>query len=33
VVTDGEFRRRDFRTGFVDAVDGFAQVAQAVWAD
>ena len=22
VVTDGEFRRRDFRTGFVDAVDG-----------
>jgi methionine synthase II (cobalamin-independent) len=23
VVTDGEFRRRDFRTGFVDAVDGF----------
>jgi 5-methyltetrahydropteroyltriglutamate--homocysteine methyltransferase len=24
VVTDGEFRRRDFRTGFVDAVDGFA---------
>ncbi|HEX4090109.1 MAG TPA: 5-methyltetrahydropteroyltriglutamate--homocysteine S-methyltransferase [Trebonia sp.] len=21
--TDGEFRRRDFRTGFVDAVDGF----------
>jgi hypothetical protein len=24
VVTDGEFRRRDFRTGFVAAVDGFA---------
>jgi len=24
VVTDGEFRRRDFRTGFVDAVDGLA---------
>jgi len=23
VLTDGEFRRRDFRTGFVDAVDGF----------
>ena len=23
VITDGEFRRRDFRTGFVDAVDGF----------
>ena len=23
IVTDGEFRRRDFRTGFVDAVDGF----------
>ena len=22
VVTDGEFRRRDFRTGFVEAVDG-----------
>ncbi len=22
VLTDGEFRRRDFRTGFVDAVDG-----------
>jgi 5-methyltetrahydropteroyltriglutamate--homocysteine methyltransferase len=22
VITDGEFRRRDFRTGFVDAVDG-----------
>jgi 5-methyltetrahydropteroyltriglutamate--homocysteine methyltransferase len=22
VVTDGEFRRRDFRTGFIDAVDG-----------
>jgi 5-methyltetrahydropteroyltriglutamate--homocysteine methyltransferase len=24
VVTDGEFRRRDFRTGFVDAVDGMS---------
>jgi 5-methyltetrahydropteroyltriglutamate--homocysteine methyltransferase len=24
VVTDGEFRRRDFRTGFVDAVDGIS---------
>jgi 5-methyltetrahydropteroyltriglutamate--homocysteine methyltransferase len=24
VVTDGEFRRRDFRTGFVQAVDGMA---------
>jgi 5-methyltetrahydropteroyltriglutamate--homocysteine methyltransferase len=24
VVTDGEFRRQDFRTGFVDAVDGLA---------
>jgi 5-methyltetrahydropteroyltriglutamate--homocysteine methyltransferase len=24
VVTDGEFRRRDFRTGFVDAVDGLS---------
>jgi methionine synthase II (cobalamin-independent) len=24
VLTDGEFRRRDFRTGFVDAVDGMA---------
>ncbi len=23
VLTDGEFRRRDFRTGFVEAVDGF----------
>jgi 5-methyltetrahydropteroyltriglutamate--homocysteine methyltransferase len=22
VITDGEFRRRDFRTGFVEAVDG-----------
>jgi 5-methyltetrahydropteroyltriglutamate--homocysteine methyltransferase len=25
VVTDGEFRRGDFRTGFVDAVDGMTQ--------
>jgi 5-methyltetrahydropteroyltriglutamate--homocysteine methyltransferase len=24
VITDGEFRRRDFRTGFVDAVDGIS---------
>ncbi|GLZ06103.1 5-methyltetrahydropteroyltriglutamate--homocysteine S-methyltransferase [Actinomadura sp. NBRC 104412] len=24
VVTDGEFRRRDFRTGFADAVDGIS---------
>jgi len=24
VVTDGEFRRRDFRTGFVEAVDGLS---------
>ena len=24
VVTDGEFRRRDFRTGFVQAVDGLS---------
>jgi 5-methyltetrahydropteroyltriglutamate--homocysteine methyltransferase len=24
VITDGEFRRRDFRTGFVDAVDGLS---------
>jgi 5-methyltetrahydropteroyltriglutamate--homocysteine methyltransferase len=26
VVTDGEFRRRDFRTGLVDAVDGMSMV-------
>jgi 5-methyltetrahydropteroyltriglutamate--homocysteine methyltransferase len=24
IITDGEFRRRDFRTGFVDAVDGIS---------
>ena len=30
VVTDGEFRRRDFRTGFVEAVDGLT-MRRAFW--